>query len=76
MVSHGGRPDRVLELVSPQQCWQDTGGAPMDTSFDTSVTETPSPTASRITAPVVRATIAIGTIVALVASVGAPYKWY
>ncbi len=48
----------------------------MHTSFDTSVSEAPSPTASRITAPVVRATIAIGTIVALVASLGAPFKWY
>jgi hypothetical protein len=48
----------------------------MDTSYDTSANETHSPTAARITAPVVRATIAIGTIVALVASVGAPYKWY
>jgi hypothetical protein len=31
---------------------------------------------SRLSAPVVRATVAIGTIVALVASVGAPFKWY
>ena len=31
---------------------------------------------SRVSAPVVRATLAIGTIVALVASVGAPFKWY
>lgn len=31
---------------------------------------------ARTMPPVVRATIVIGTVVALIASVGAPFKWY
>jgi hypothetical protein len=38
--------------------------------------DAPEHTRMRVYGPVVRATIAIGTIVALVASVGAPFKWY
>lgn len=48
----------------------------MQSSIDSFVSETPTPTPGRVVAPVVRATIAIGTIVALIASVGAPFKWY
>ena len=48
----------------------------MNTSFDPIVGETLGHSTRRIAAPVVRATIAIGTIVALIASVGAPFKWY
>jgi hypothetical protein len=33
-------------------------------------------TAQRTTVAVVRATVAVGSIVALIASVGAPFKWY
>ena len=47
----------------------------MDTIAEHSDTRRPGP-AWRTAAPVVRAAVAIGTIVALVASVGAPFKWY
>jgi hypothetical protein len=48
----------------------------MHRSGEHTYSETHSPAPSRTSASVVRATIVIGTIVALVASVGAPFKWH
>lgn len=48
----------------------------MNTHHDHTLSETSNSRSPRTALPVVRATIVIGTIVALVASVGAPFKWY
>jgi hypothetical protein len=47
----------------------------MNTSSEPTSSEAPH-ASSRTAIPVLRATIAVGTIVALIASVGAPFKWY
>lgn len=47
----------------------------MDTIAEHSATRRHDPT-WRAAVPVARATLVVGTIVALVASVGAPFKWY
>jgi hypothetical protein len=49
---------------------------PMTTSIERTPSEAQTHTSPRTAVPVLRATIAIGTIVALIASVGAPFKWY
>jgi hypothetical protein len=48
----------------------------MNTSNERTTVEANAPASPRTVVPVLRATIAVGTIVALIASVGAPFKWY
>ena len=64
------------EALHNPSYWNIYGTGPAAPSIATIYSDVQAHTRSRISAPVVRATVAIGTIVALVASVGAPFKWY
>jgi hypothetical protein len=71
----GGRALGFLDLIGRRRV-SELGRNQMNTSNERTTAEAHALASPRTVVPVLRATIAVGTIVALIASVGAPFKWY
>jgi hypothetical protein len=71
----GGRALGSLDLIGRRRVFGNRE-EPMNSYNERTSSEADTNSSLRTAVPVLRATIVVGTIVALIASVGAPFKWY